>query len=116
MLVRRGFGRVGRPGLIGTMARTAVVAGTATAVVGGVRGRQQRRAMEADQAAAYQQEQAQAQMAEQQQMAQPPPVPPPTPPPGEDAMAQLEKLAQMHGDGLLDDAEFAAAKSRLLGL
>ena len=33
--------RVGRPGLVGTMARTAVVAGTATAVSGGVARRQQ---------------------------------------------------------------------------
>jgi len=119
MLVRRGFGRVGRPGLIGTMARTAVVAGTATAVVGGMRGHQEKRAMEADQAAAYQQEQAQAQMAGQQQMASPPPPATATaaaPAPAEDGMAQLEKLAEMHGDGLLDDAEFAAAKERLLGL
>jgi hypothetical protein len=39
-MLRRGIGRVGRPGLIGTMARTAVVAGTATAVSGGVARRQ----------------------------------------------------------------------------
>ena len=41
MRMRRGVGRVGRPGLVGTMARTAVVAGTATAVVGGVSRHQQ---------------------------------------------------------------------------
>ncbi|MET0831030.1 MAG: SHOCT domain-containing protein, partial [Acidimicrobiia bacterium] len=33
---RRGVGRVGGPSLVGTMARTAVVAGTASAVAGGV--------------------------------------------------------------------------------
>ena len=36
--------RMGRPGLVGTMARTAVVAGTATAVVGGVRNHQEQKA------------------------------------------------------------------------
>jgi hypothetical protein len=36
--------RRGRPGLVGTMARTAVVAGTATAVAGGVNNRQQAKA------------------------------------------------------------------------
>ena len=44
--------RMGRPGLVGTMARTAVIAGTATAVVGGVKGHQQQKAMAAQQAQA----------------------------------------------------------------
>ena len=48
--------RVGRPGLVGTMARTAVVAGTATAVSGGMTRRANQRAMEEQQAAAYQQQ------------------------------------------------------------
>ena len=47
MLMRRPIRRFGRPGLLGTMARTAVVAGTATAVVGGVQRHQQSRATEA---------------------------------------------------------------------
>jgi hypothetical protein len=51
---------VGRPGLIGTMARTAVVAGTATAVSGGVSRRQQARALQAADAGAWQQQQAMA--------------------------------------------------------
>lgn len=106
MMIRRGLGRVGRPGLIGTMARTAVVAGTATAVAGGVRSRQQNRAEQAQQAQAYQQEQA-ADAAVQQA---------PAPAPAPDATAELQKLADMHTQGLLTDAEFAAAKSRLLGL
>ena len=65
-MMRRGVGRVGRPGLVGTMARTAVVAGTATAVVGGVSRHQQGKQQQAADAAAYQQEQA---MAQQQAMA-----------------------------------------------
>ena len=56
---RRGIGRVGRPGLIGTMARTAVVAGTATAVSGGVARRQQARAQESAEAEAWREQQAQ---------------------------------------------------------
>jgi hypothetical protein len=47
MLRRRGLMRAGRTGLLGTAARTAVVAGTATAVVGGVQQRQHDRAEEA---------------------------------------------------------------------
>jgi len=46
-MMRRGVGRVGRPGLVGTVARTAVVAGTATAVVGGVSRHQAAKAQDA---------------------------------------------------------------------
>ncbi|MFN7150534.1 MAG: SHOCT domain-containing protein, partial [Microthrixaceae bacterium] len=56
---RRGMMRGGRPGLVGTMARTAVVAGTATAVSGGVARRQQGKAEQKAEAEAYEQEQAQ---------------------------------------------------------
>jgi ATPase subunit of ABC transporter with duplicated ATPase domains len=58
--------RRGRPGLMGTMARTAVAAGTATAVSGSVSRRGAQRAAEQQQAAAYQQQQQAA--AEQQAM------------------------------------------------
>lgn len=112
MLVRRGVGRIGRPGLIGTMARTAVVAGTATAVVGGVRGHQQKKTAQAQQAEAYQQEEAAAAQQQTNQQAS-----------GDagagranDNMAELEKLAELHGKGVLDDQEFAAAKAKLLGI
>ncbi|HEV2893914.1 MAG TPA: SHOCT domain-containing protein, partial [Actinomycetota bacterium] len=73
-MLRRGIGRVGRPGLIGTMARTAVVAGTATAVSGGVARRQQARWQQSADAEAWR----------EQQAAPPPPVPEPAPapPPG----------------------------------
>lgn len=113
------FRRFGRPGLIDTAARTAVIAGTATAVSGGVAGHQQRRAQEQAEASAY----------EQQQFAPPPPAPAaPSPAPaaapaapaapasgGTDVVAELQKLAALHTQGALDDAEFAAAKARLLG-
>ncbi|HEY3141103.1 MAG TPA: SHOCT domain-containing protein [Acidimicrobiales bacterium] len=86
------------------MARTAVVAGTATAVVGGVRGHQQNKAAQAQQAQAYRQEQAAAAATA------------PAPAAEDQSMQELEKLADMHGQGLLSDEEFAAAKSKLLGL
>lgn len=104
--------RVGRPGLVGTMARTAVVAGTASAVSGNVSRRQAGRAAEKEAAQQY----------EQQQYAPPPPPQPvaaaPAPAPtggGDDLMDQLQKLADMKAAGILDDAEFAAAKAKLLG-
>ena len=108
--------RMGRPGLVGTMARTAVVAGTATAVSGGM----QRRRYSRDQAAAQDQNEdlqmqdMQAQLNQLQQQQAPPPPPPPPATGGDDMMAQLEKLGQMHAAGVLDDAEFAAAKAKLL--
>jgi hypothetical protein len=116
---------MGRPGLVGTMARTAVVAGTATAVAGGVTRRQARRANEAEQEAYEQQAvyEQQAQMAEMQARveameAQQAPAAAPAPAPaaggGGDVMAQLQQLADMKQAGLLDDAEFAAAKAKLL--
>ena len=103
--------RMGRPGLVGTMARTAVIAGTAQAVTGKVANAQQAKAAQAQQAAFEQQ-------AAAQQAAAPPP-PPPAPvaaaPAAEpDLMEQLTKLGEMKGAGLLSDEEFAAAKAKLL--
>ncbi|MFD3429782.1 SHOCT domain-containing protein [Nocardia fluminea] len=103
MPLRRG--RVGRPGLIGTIARTAVVAGTATATSNAMNRRGAQRAAE--------------QQAYDQQQAPPPPQqqapPPPAPSAGDDTVAQLGKLAELHSAGALSDAEFAAAKAKLLG-
>jgi hypothetical protein len=111
-MMRRGIGRVGRPSLIGTAARTAVVAGTATAVVGGVSHRQQAKAQQAADAQAYQQEQQQAAMeaAAQQAAAQQPAAAP-----AADPIAELERLAQLKQQGILTDEEFTAAKAKLLG-
>jgi hypothetical protein len=76
--------------------RTAVVAGTATAVSGRVHRRQ---------AARWEQQDAQ-QYAEQ--------APPPEP--EDDSAAQLQNLAQLHTQGVLTDEEFAAAKAKILGI
>jgi Short C-terminal domain len=111
---------IGRGGLIGTAARTAVVAGTATAVVGGVQRHQQARAEQAYQAQAYeqaQQEPAMAAAARQPVVAPAPAVQQPAGPAGGDnTIAELEQLAQLKQQGLLSDAEFAAAKTKVLGL
>ena len=65
--------RMGRPGLLGTVARTAVVAGTATAVVGGVHRHQDQKSADQQAADAQQQQLADQQQqldAQQQQLAQ----------------------------------------------
>jgi len=85
-------------GLVRMAARTAVVAGTATAVSGRVARRQ---------AARYDQQDA-------QQYAQEPQQAPPQP--EEDTTAQLQNLAQLHTQGVLTDEEFAAAKAKALGI
>jgi hypothetical protein len=115
--MRRGFGRVGRPGLVGTMARTAVIAGTATAVSGGVARRQQARAEEKAESQAFEQQQY---AAPQQQYAPPPQeyAPPPASPApagADDLLDKLQQLGDLKDRGLLTDAEFQAQKARLLG-
>jgi hypothetical protein len=119
MIGRRG------PGLMGTMARTAVIAGTATAVSGNVARRQAGKAQQAQMAAEMQQEQMKAEIrsemeAEAAAAAPPPPPAPaaaPAPAPAaDDTMAKLQQLADMKAQGVLTDAEFAAAKAKLLGL
>ncbi|WP_426310354.1 SHOCT domain-containing protein [Cellulosimicrobium sp. E-16] len=110
--------RFGRPGLIGTAARTAVIAGTASATAGAVQRHQANRAQqswEAQQAEAAQ-EQARIEAAAQQaaaQYAQPAPAAPAAAP-QDDLLGQLERLGQLHASGVLSDAEFAAAKAKLL--
>jgi sRNA-binding protein len=97
--------RMGRPGLIGTMARTAVVAGTANATVNAMNRRQQSKAQEQAEAAAYREQQAAQQPA---QYAAPPAGP------GDDLVTKINELAQLHQQGILSDEEFSAAKMRLL--
>ncbi|GAA4061672.1 hypothetical protein GCM10022282_23920 [Agromyces indicus] len=118
------LGRGGRPGLIGMAARTAVVAGTATAVSGNVARRQQQRYanQQAEQQAAAQQQWEAEQYQAQQAAAAPQYAPPPAAAPsaaasaqgGVDVVAELQKLAALKQQGILDDAEFAAAKAKLL--
>ena len=97
------------------MARTAVVAGTATAVAGGVSRRQQGRADQKaaeQQAAAAQQYQEQA-AAEQQYQEQAQPAPAPA---ADDLGAQIERLSSLKTAGVISEAEFSAAKAKLLGI
>ena len=115
-------------GLIGGMARTAVVAGTATAVSNRVSRRQANRWSQKDQAAAYNEQYAQPQYAQPQyapqpqyahpqyaapvQYAAPQPVAPA--PAAPDMTEQLRQLAQLKAQGILSDEEFTAAKAKLL--
>ena len=95
-------------GLLRMAARTAVVAGTATAVSGRVARRQ---------AARYGEQYGEPQYApEPQQYAPEPQQYAPEPPAEEDDTAQLQKLAALHTQGVLTDEEFAAAKAKILGL
>jgi hypothetical protein len=84
--------RNGRPGLIGTAARTAVIAGTASATInavgGGSRGQQP-----------------------QPQAAPQPAAPALT----EETIAKLKQLGELHTAGVLNEQEFAQAKAKLLG-
>jgi len=93
-------------GLIGGMARTAVVAGTATAVSNRVSRRQAGRW-----AAQEQPQQQQQQYAPEPQYAAPPPPPPDT---GVD-VEKLQQLGQLRDSGVLTEAEFQAQKARILG-
>jgi Short C-terminal domain len=87
------------PGLLRGMARTAVVAGTATAVSGRVSRRQAQRWG--------------AQDAPQQGYAEPPPPAPAAG--GEDRVQQLKELAALKDQGALTEQEFASEKARILG-
>jgi hypothetical protein len=93
-------------GLLRMAARTAVVAGTATAVSGRVARRQAARYGEPSPYGSEPQQYAQ----EPQQYA------PEAPAEEDDATAQLQKLAALHTQGVLTDEEFAAAKAKILGL
>ena len=89
-------------GLLRMAARTAVVAGTATAVSGRVARRQ---------ASKYDQ-----QPQEEEAQAAPQPAPAAPAEPENDDMAKLQQLAQLHSQGVLSDEEFAAAKAKILGI
>ncbi len=93
-------------GLLRMAARTAVVAGTATAVSGRVARRQAARYGEPSPYGSEPQQYA----PEPQQYA------PPAPAEEDDATAQLQKLAALHTQGVLTDEEFASAKAKILGL
>ena len=121
------FRRMGRPGLVGLAARTAVVAGTATAVSGGMRNRQADKQQQEYEAQQYEAQQQQAQMnaaaqqavAQQQAAmgvgAQQAAAAPAAASGGTDIVAELQKLGALKEQGILTDEEFAAAKAKLLG-
>ena len=92
--------------LIRGIARTAVIAGTATAVSNRVSRRQEGRWA--------QQEQQQFQQ-QQQMAAQAPAQPVAAPAQQEDPMERLKQLAQLHDSGVLTDEEFASAKAKVIG-
>ncbi|MCX5055479.1 SHOCT domain-containing protein [Streptomyces sp. NBC_00201] len=90
------------PGLIRGVARTAAVAGTATAVSNRVSRRQQGRW-------------AQQQAAEQPDAAPAPPPPTQSADDPNSTIAQLKELGELKAQGVLTDAEFEEQKSRILG-
>jgi len=90
MMRRRG------PGLVGAAARTAVVAGTATAVSGRVARRQQDKYAAQEEAAA--------------------PAPAAAAPAEPEYMAELQQLAQLRDQGILSPEEFEAKKKQILGV
>jgi hypothetical protein len=114
------FRRRGRPGLLGTVARTAVVAGTATATANAVSRHGQQKAAEkqayADQQAAEQQPVEQAPQPQPVNQAPPPAPAPAAAPSSDDLVGKIEQLASLRDSGVLSDAEFAAAKGKLLGI
>ena len=90
-------------GLLRMAARTAVVAGTATAVSGRVARRQNAKWEEEDQQQYAQQ---------QPQYAPPPPAAPAEP----DYVAELSKLAHLKDQGIISEEEFEAKKKQILGI
>jgi hypothetical protein len=95
------------PGLVRGVARTAVVAGTATAVSNRVSRRQANRWSN----------QQDAQYAQQQYSEPPPPPPPPPAPvaaPAPDMLSQLQQLGDLKAQGILTQAEFDAQKAKIL--
>jgi hypothetical protein len=93
------------PGLLRGVARTAVVAGTATAVSNRVSRRQ------ANRWSAQEEQQYQQQQYQQQQYA---PPPPPAAAPATDTVTQLKELADLRAQGILTDSEFEAQKAKIL--
>lgn len=104
-------------GLLRMAARTAVVAGTATAVSGRVSRRQANRYAQKEQAQAEGQQQGAPEdqaPAEQESAA---PAPAPASDAGDATVGdQLQRLATLKDQGVLSDEEFTAAKAKLLGI
>jgi Short C-terminal domain len=97
------------PGLLRGVARTAAIAGTATAVSNRVSRRQAGRW-------AQQEQQDYEHQAYEQQAQQPPPPPARAQDDMSDKIAQVKELGQLKEQGLLTEAEFQQQKTRILGL
>lgn len=97
------------PGLLRGVARTAVIAGTASAVNGRVQRRQAEKFADRD-AQIY----ADRQQAYQQQVAPAPEPVAAAAPAAADPIAQLKQLGELHAQGILTDEEFAAQKAKIL--
>lgn len=94
------------PRLIRGVARTAAIAGTATAVSNRVSRRQGRR---------WAAQEAQSAPPPQYYASAPPATAPPPPAEDQDVLEQLERLGALRESGVLTEAEFAAQKARILG-
>ena len=94
------------PGLLRGVARTAVIAGTATAVSNRVSRRQAQRWSQQGSSPYDQPDPGYAAPVQA--------APPPPPPPPPDPIEQLTKLAALKDQGILTEAEFAQQKARLL--
>jgi hypothetical protein len=99
------------PGLLRGVARTAVVAGTASAVSGRVQRRQQGRWAAQDEAAAAEEAPP---PAPEPQYAEPQSAEPPAVSGTDDRLAQLKQLGELRDAGVLTVAEFEAQKGKIL--
>jgi hypothetical protein len=104
------------PGLLRGVARTAVVAGTATAVSNRVSRRQAGRWADKEQQQYDEQQQQQQYAAPPPQYAAPPPqyAAPPAADPMQDKLDQLKQLGALKDQGVLSDAEFQQQKAKIL--
>lgn len=107
VVVRRG------PSLLGAMATTAVVAGTASAVTHAKEQKYAQQEAAAQQRAAEREQLAELQ-SQQQAAAAPPPPTAPAPAARPDRIQQLKDLAALKEAGVLTDEEFQAEKARIL--
>ncbi|KQQ92327.1 hypothetical protein ASF62_17230 [Leifsonia sp. Leaf325] len=113
MLIGRRFGR---PGLIGTVARTAVITGTAAMTAGAIAHHQQQKYATQQDADAYERGQEPERYGSATQAAAPAAAPDQAPASGatDPLIDKINQLAALHASGVLTDTEFSEAKAKLL--